>query len=89
MHFLPSFNRTIELGNGMATGGWGGAGAPPTSKFFSLLIYNTYIIMPSLTKEDTRHSCAQKADSTAIGNHVGDPPNNDLKKKKLKDSIAK
>ena len=37
--------------------------------------------MPSLTKEDTRRSCAQKADSTAIGNHVGDPPNNDLKKK--------
>ena len=39
--------------------------------------------MPSLTKEDTRRSCAQKADSTAIGNHVGDPPNNDLKKKKF------
>ena len=38
--------------------------------------------MPSLTKEDTRRSCAQKADSTTIGNHVGDPPNNDLKKKK-------
>ena len=38
--------------------------------------------MPSLTKEDIRRSCAQKADSTAIGNHVGDPPNNDLKKKK-------
>ena len=37
--------------------------------------------MPSLTKEDTRRSCAQKADSTAIGNHVGDPPNSDLKKK--------
>ena len=37
--------------------------------------------MPSLTKEDTRCSCAQKTDSTAIGNHVGDPPNNDLKKK--------
>ena len=36
--------------------------------------------MPSLTKEDTRRSCAQKADSTNIGNHVGDPPNNDLKK---------
>ena len=40
--------------------------------------------MPSLTKEDTRRSCAQKADSTNIGNHVGDPPNNDLKKKKKK-----
>ena len=39
--------------------------------------------MPSLTKEDIRRSCAQKADSTAIGNHVGDPPNNDLKKKKI------
>ena len=39
--------------------------------------------MPSLTKEDTRHSCAQKVDSTAIGNHVGDPPNNDLEKKKI------
>ena len=38
--------------------------------------------MPSLTKEDTRCSCAQKADSTAIGNYVGDPSNNDLKKKK-------
>ena len=38
--------------------------------------------MPSLTKEDTRRSCAQKADSTAIGNYVGDPSNNDLKKKK-------
>ena len=38
--------------------------------------------MPSLTKEDTRCSFAQKADSTAIGNHVGDPSNNDLKKKK-------
>ena len=44
--------------------------------------------MPSLTKEDTRRSCAQKVDSTAIGNHVGDPPNNDLEKKK-KDSTAK
>ena len=38
--------------------------------------------MPSLTKEDIRHSCARKAYSTAIGNQVGDPPNNDLKKKK-------
>ena len=35
-----------------------------------------------MTKEDTRSSCAQKVDSTAIGNHVGDPSNNDLKKKK-------
>ena len=38
--------------------------------------------MPSLTKEDTRRSCAQKADSTAIGNYVGDQSNNYLKKKK-------
>ena len=45
--------------------------------------------MPSLTKEDTRRSCAQKVDSTAIGNHVRDPPNNDLEKKKKKDSTAK
>ena len=48
--------------------------------------------MPSLTKEDTRCSCAQKADFTAIGNHVGDPPsddlkNNDLKKEKTKKKI--
>ena len=39
--------------------------------------------MPSITKEDTRHSCARKAYSTAIGNQVADPPNNDLKKKKI------
>ena len=35
-----------------------------------------------MTKYDTRRSCAQKVDSTAIGYHVGDPPNNHLKKKK-------
>ena len=40
--------------------------------------------MPSLTKEDTRRSCAQKANSTIIENHVGDPPNNDLKKRRRK-----
>ena len=48
--------------------------------------------MPSLTKEDTRCSFAQKADSTSIGNHVGYPPNNDLKKIKEEeeeDSTAK
>ena len=45
--------------------------------------------MPSLTKEDTRRSCAQKADSTAIGNYVGDPSNNDLKKKKKNNSRTK
>ena len=41
-----------------------------------------------MTKYDTRRSCAQKVDSTAIGYHVGDPPNNHLKKKK-KDSTTK
>ena len=40
--------------------------------------------MPSLTKEDTRLSCAQKANSTAMGNHVGNLPNNDFIKKKRK-----
>ena len=35
-----------------------------------------------MTKYDTRRSCAQKVDSTAIGYHVGDPPNNHFKKKK-------
>ena len=41
-----------------------------------------------MTKYDTRRSCAQKVDSTAIGYHVGDPPNNHLKKKK-NDSTTK
>lgn len=40
--------------------------------------------MPFPTKEDTRRSSAEKANSNAIGNHVGDPPNNDLEKTKKK-----
>ena len=43
--------------------------------------------MPFLTKEDTRYNFAEKENSTAIGNHVGDPPNNDLKKRKKKEKI--
>ena len=38
-------------------------------------------VLLSPQKKDTRRSCAQKAYPIAIGNHVGDPPNNDLIKK--------
>ena len=40
--------------------------------------------MPFLTKEDTKYNFSKKANSTAIGNPVGDPPNNDLEKEKKK-----
>ena len=43
--------------------------------------------MPFLTKEDTRYNFAKKANSTAIGNHVANPPNNDFKKRKKKEKI--
>ena len=62
-------------------GGVRGASAPLNFQIFSLLIYYIYHYA-LMTKEDTRSSCAQKVDSTAIGNHVGDPSNNDLKNKK-------
>ena len=57
------------------------------SAFFTANIVHISLCPPWQKKTCTRHSCAQKADFTVIGNHVGDPPNNDLKKEKTKKKI--